>query len=154
MKTMSIERLCDLDRRHGQEVVTFLRHVRRETIDHDDNAVALRQMAERLGVPPAEFSTLVRAKLYAKERGTSCEPTASPVLMATHIGVVLDEFFAWLEVQAEIFENDRDAPADELVASLPVEEHEEDHRRRLGFTPEEWERYLDDLQEDAGMQGD
>lgn len=150
MRQLSMERLVDLDRKHGEEIVVFLRNVRRENIEDDDNIAALCQIAERLGVPPEEFSALVRAKLYAKERGVSCEPTTSPVLMAKHIGVVLEEFFAWLEVQAEIFGQDRDALADELGAEVC-----DDHRRRRPeLDSAEWQAYLDDLRDDARMQGD
>jgi len=149
VEKITMRQLRDLDEKYGQEVVIFLRHVVRETINHDDNVSALRQMAETRNVPPAELSTLVRAKLYAKERGTSCEPTTSPKLMAEHIcsekhiDDVLEEFFAWLEEQAEIFERDRQATAGEPDAATCGE-------RRPELNSAEWQDYLDDLREEAG----
>jgi len=115
--------------------------------DHDDTP-KLKVIGERHGIPPGDFATLVEAKKDAKRRSSTCDVMPYLQVMAGQLGMTLEEYIEWLDLQARIFD------------SLRVVDEYDDFRRprQKSLFPldpwEEEEEFLRGLQEDAGLQGD
>ena len=124
MRTLTMERVQQLDAAHGAEVRDFVRHIRLSTVFHEDNVESILAMAERMGVALEELSTYVWLQAYVRELRDSCDDTPPPVVAAQQFGLSPAELDAYVGGRAD---------------TMTAEEHRD---------------YLEDLQEDAALQGD
>ena len=163
---ISFERLCQMNRHYGDRVVVFLRNVTRKNIDEERNVAEMGRLAKALDVPPAEFSTLVRSKLYAKEKSLSCDPVPDPTLMAFHVTASINQLLAWIDVEAGIFQRDQQqledaglANRDDVAAEIhrqavqdqmdeDVARHDQIEAAAHGMNVAEYSEFLEDPQND------
>ena len=124
MRTLTMNRVRQLDAEHGAEVRNLLCHTRLETVLHEDNRQLLSDMAERTGVSIEELSSYIWLQMYIKELRESFDDIPSPAIIARQFSISFNEL-------------------DDYVCG-----------RDLSMTAEERRDYLEDLQEDAGLQGD
>lgn len=148
MDAIDRELVADLEKRCGAELNDYLQNVTLETVDHDDHTVFFSRMARREGVPLAQFSSYVRAKLYAKLRSQSFDGELDrPEDLAEQLGWEMNVLWDFLEEQSPIFD------------SLRIVDDYDDFRRprQQSLLKDPWEEeeaLLDDLQHDAELQGE
>lgn len=142
---MTMDRIRDMDLAHGEEVRLLRRHIKLSTFDHEDNAIALLAMAQKLGVSFDELCSYVWLQTYIMELGGSYDDLPSPEDVAKLFGIDIVELENYLRDRAELL-------CDESIEEDPFFIDREIASR--GFTPHEWRSYLEDLQSDALLQGD
>lgn len=124
MKALNIERVQQLDAECGAKIRDSLHCIRRENVLHEDNRELFLAMAERFGVGIEELSSYVWLQMYIREMRESFDDLPSPRVVAQQFGIPLAELDAYICGRDDV------------------------------TTAEEHRDFLEDLQEDAGLQGD
>jgi hypothetical protein len=137
-------------------VEAFLRNARVQTLSHEDNRLKMAQLARDLGYDLDQVSSYIWIQCYIKELIGSFEDVPEACVIAQQFGIDFDEFQEYIgrrEVALAsslgcngsllFLQEEYDAAAEEEM--LQATSH--------GMTVQEWRDYIEDLQQDANLQG-
>lgn len=118
----------------------------------EDQVANRRRIAEKQGICVQKLSTYAYLQAWTNQRGSDFMELPSPqdVWQQVMPDVPFEVFEAYSMARArELYEQQLD---EEIASDLDRQEVVEGAFR--GLSHEEWEEYLEDLQEDAGMTGE
>ncbi|HQK63851.1 MAG TPA: hypothetical protein PLF16_01745 [Candidatus Staskawiczbacteria bacterium] len=152
-----IERL-DADHRLDK----FLRHTRTQNMGHEDNLFRIRRLAAELSTPPDRIVTpdqifsYVWLQCYIRELIETFEDVQEPAVIAQQFGIDFDAFQDYLGRRETALANDPSYNSSLLFLqeeSDAAAEEELLQAASRGMTVQEWRDYIEDLQQDANLQG-
>lgn len=129
MEQLTLIKVRAMDAMCGDQVSAVIRHCRFATILHEDNKELFSAIAGKMGIPVPEFSSYVWLQAYIKEISESYDDLPAIDVVAQHFGIDFSEFSRYCDRRAKTMRDDV-------------------------MNEEEYQAYLEDLQQDAGMQGD
>ena len=152
-----IERL-DADHRMDK----FLRHTRSQTMGHEDNLFKIRRLAAELSDPPDRIVTseqifsYVWLQCYIRELIETFEVVPETSVIAEQFGIDFDAFEDYVGRRETELAND---PRHNGYLLLFQEESDAANEEEFlqasshGMTVQQWRNYIEDLQQDASLQG-
>jgi len=154
MQPLEMELIERLDGDHRMD--KFLRHTRAQTMGHEDNLFKIRRLAAELGVDSEQIFSYVWLQCYIRELIETFEDIPETSVIAQQFGIDFDAFEEYVSRRETELAND---PRHNGCLLLFQEESDAASEEELfqatsrGMTVQEWRNYIEDLQQDASLQG-
>jgi len=160
MQPLEMELIERLDADHRMD--KFLRHTRAQTMGHEDNLFKIRKLATELSDPPDRIVTsdqifsYVWLQCYIRELIETFEDIPETSVIAQQFGIDFDAFENYVSRRETELANDPSRNGSLLLfqeESDAAAEEEFFQATSRGMTVQEWRDYIEDLQQDASLQG-
>lgn len=154
MQHMPLALIEEMDQKPRMEA--FLRHIRVQTLSHEDNRLRMTQLAQDLGYDLEQVSSYIWLQCYIRELIESFEDVADSYVIAQQFGIDFDEFQEYVG-RREVALSDSLCFNGSLLLLQEQYDAEAEYERlqaaSRGLTVQEWRDYIEDLQQDASLQG-
>jgi hypothetical protein len=156
---MTVDQIFSLEKRCGDVLVAILNGVRLSTFYHEDNLAKFEELAAEIGIESQVLAQFAYLLAYIKELSESCEPVPSIQNLAQQFGLRV-ESREFERFERYILEKSMDfsfspplgdSSADFVAVS---NESEASEAALLGMSVAEYRQHLEDLQNDAAVNGD